>query len=203
MSVIVHVSASTRFASDPNFKYQVGDAEDCLRRGADAMSIHVNVGSVTEDSQLRMMAAVADSCDRVGLPLLAMVYPRGPGVKDQPRLDTLMHAAALAADLGADIVKLPLAGASEEMKQVIESCPIPVLSAGGGQVSDKEFDAFVADVMRNGAQGLAVGRNIFMAADPGAKVREVKALLEANFGMRSRHRTPALSRTVAELAVSN
>jgi 2-amino-4,5-dihydroxy-6-oxo-7-(phosphooxy)heptanoate synthase len=203
MSVIVHVSASTRYASDPNFKYQVGDAEDCLRRGADAMSVHVNVGSVTEDSQLRMMADVADSCDRVGLPLLAMIYPRGPGVKDHPRLDTLMHAAALAVDLGADIVKLPLAGASEEMRQVIDSCPIPVLSAGGGQVSDQEFNAFVADVMRNGAQGLAAGRNIFMAADPGAKVCEVKALLEANFGAKSRHRTSILPRAVAELARSN
>lgn len=203
MSVIVHISASTRYASDPDFKYQVGDAEDCLRRGADAMSVHVNVGSVTEDSQLRMMADVADSCDRVGLPLLAMIYPRGPGVKDHPRLDTLMHAAALAVDLGADIVKLPLAGASEEMSQVIDSCPIPVLSAGGGQVTDQEFNAFVADVMHNGAQGLAVGRNIFMATDPGAKVREVKALLEANFGTKSRPRTATLPRAVAELARSN
>jgi DhnA family fructose-bisphosphate aldolase class Ia len=78
-----------------------------------------------------------------------------------------------------------------------------VLSAGGGQVSDQEFNAFVADVMRNGAQGLAAGRNIFMAADPGAKVCEVKALLEANFGAKSRHRTSILPRAVAELARSN
>jgi 2-amino-4,5-dihydroxy-6-oxo-7-(phosphonooxy)heptanoate synthase len=197
------VSASTRYAPDPNFKYQVGDAEDCLRRGADAMSVHVNVGAVTEDSQLRTMAAVADSCDRVGLPLLAMIYPRGPGVKDQPRLDTLMHAAALAVDLGADIVKLPLAGASAEMRQVIESCPIPVLSAGGGQVSDQEFNSFVATVMRNGAQGLAVGRNIFMAADPGAKVREVRALLDANFGMKTRQSSSTTPRAIVELATSN
>jgi 2-amino-4,5-dihydroxy-6-oxo-7-(phosphooxy)heptanoate synthase len=203
MSVIVHVSASTRYATDPNFKYQVGDADDCLRRGADAMSVHVNVGSLTEDRQLRMMADVADSCDRVGLPLLAMIYPRGPGMQDHPRLDTLMHAAALAVDLGADIVKLPLAGASEEMRQVIDSCPIPVLSAGGGQVTDQEFNAFVTDVMRNGARGLAVGRNIFMAGDPAAKVREVKALLEATFRSKSRPRTAPLPRAVAKLAGSH
>ncbi len=131
LSIVVHVSASTKYASDPNFKYQVGDAEDCLRRGADAVSVHVNLGSATEDQQIRAMASVADSCDRSGLPLLAMIYPRGAGIKDHAATDTLRHAAALAVDLGADIVKLPLSGSAAEMRRVIDWCPIPVLAAGG------------------------------------------------------------------------
>jgi 2-amino-4,5-dihydroxy-6-oxo-7-(phosphonooxy)heptanoate synthase len=180
LSVIVHISASTKYAADPTFKYQVGDVEDCLRRGADAVSVHVNLGSLTEDRQIRKMADVADSCDRVGLPLLAMVYPRGPGIKDHPPLETLLHAGSLAVDLGADMVKLPLNGSVPTMKRVIDSCPIPVLAAGGGQVSDSEFGTFVADVMNSGARGLAAGRNIFMAADPAAKVREVRRILHAN-----------------------
>ena len=93
------------------------------------------------------MAGVADACDRAGLPLLAMLYPRGPGIKDHPQLETLLHAAALAVDLGADIVKLPLQGPVAAMKRVVDSCPIPVLAAGGAQVSDHQFGAFVADVM--------------------------------------------------------
>jgi len=181
LSVIVHISASTKYSADPSYKYQVGDAEECLRRGADAISVHVNVGSNTEDQQLRKLAQVADSCDRAGLPLLAMVYPRGPGIKDHPPVETLLHAASLAVDLGADIVKLPLSGAVQDMKRVIDSCPIPVVSAGGSQVSDKEFSTFVADAMKSGARGLAAGRNIFLAADPGAKVREVRKILHANF----------------------
>ena len=178
--MIVHISASTKYAADPTFKYQVGDVEDCLRRGADAVSVHVNLGSLTEDRQIRTMAGVADSCDRVGLPLLAMLYPRGPGVRDRPPLDTLLHAASLAVDLGADMVKLPLNGSVATMKHVIDSCPIPVLAAGGSQVSDSEFGTFVADVVSSGARGLAAGRNIFMATDPSAKVREVRRILHAN-----------------------
>jgi 2-amino-4,5-dihydroxy-6-oxo-7-(phosphonooxy)heptanoate synthase len=180
LSVIVHVSASTKYAADPTFKYQVGEVEDCLRRGADAVSVHVNLGSLTEDRQIRTMAGVADSCDRAGVPLLAMLYPRGPGIKDHPPLETLLHAASLAADLGADMVKLPLSGSAPTMKRVIDSCPIPVLAAGGSQVSDSEFGAFVAAAMKSGARGLAAGRNIFMAADPAAKVREVRRILHAN-----------------------
>ena len=192
LAVVVHLSASTRYAADPTFKYQVAEVEDCLRRGADAVSVHVNVGSLTEDRQLRDMAGVADACDRAGLPLLAMLYPRGPGIKDHPQLETLLHAAALAVDLGADIVKLPLQGPVAAMKRVVDSCPIPILAAGGAQVSDHQFGAFVADVMASGARGLAAGRNIFMAADPAAKVREVRQLLSAAVAF-NRADTPPLA----------
>jgi len=182
LSVIVHVSASTKYAADPNYKYQVGDAEECLRRGADAVSVHVNLGSITEDHQIRMMAGMAEACDRVGLPLLAMIYPRGPGVKDHPPLETLLHAASLAVDLGVDIVKLPLAGCSvQDMTQIVNWCPIPVLAAGGAKVSDQEFGTFASNVMKSGARGLASGRNIFTATDPTAKVREVRRILDSNY----------------------
>ena len=192
--VVVHISASTCYASDPTYKYQVGDVEDCLRRGADAISVHVNLGSLTEDQQIRMLADAADSCDRAGLPLIAMIYPRGPGVKDRPQLDAVLHAASLAADLGADIVKLPLGGSPHDMRQIVDSCPIPVVSAGGSQVSDGDFNLFVANVMKSGARGIAAGRNIFMAADPAAKVREVRKVLHANFAQARPHPTATLAR---------
>lgn len=195
LSVVVHISASTKYAADPTFKYQVGDVEDCLRRGADAVSVHVNVGSLTEDQQLRSLASVADSCDREGLPLLAMLYPRGPGIKGHPPSETLLHAASLAVDLGADIVKLPLAGSITEMKRVIDSCPIPVLAAGGAKATDSDFATFVADVMRSGARGLAAGRNIFMAADPAAKLREVRRILHTDYSGDRQGRTISLAWT--------
>jgi 2-amino-4,5-dihydroxy-6-oxo-7-(phosphonooxy)heptanoate synthase len=181
LSVIIHISASTRYAQDPNYKYAVADVEDCLRRGADAISVHVNLGAVTEDKQVRMLADAADACERHGLPLLAMMYPRGPGVKDCPPGETVKHAAALATDLGADIVKLPLSGSLAEIRDIVDSCPIPVVTAGGSQVSDAQFNQFVSDVMKGGARGIAAGRNVFLAPDPGAKVREIRRILDANF----------------------
>lgn len=178
--IIVHVSASTKYALDTAHKYQVGGVEDCLRRGADAISVHVNLGSPTEDRQIAMLAAVADACDRLSVPLLAMLYARGAGIEAHPRVDVLAHAASLAVDLGADIVKLPLAGPINEMREVIRRCPIPLLAAGGSWTSDEEFSAFVANVMRSGARGIAAGRNVFMAPDPAAKVRQIRKVLYAN-----------------------
>jgi 2-amino-4,5-dihydroxy-6-oxo-7-(phosphonooxy)heptanoate synthase len=178
LSVVVHISASTKYAPDPSFKYQVGSAEDCLRRGADAVSVHVNLGSPTEDQQIRMMAEVADSCDRVGLPLLAMLYPRGPGIQNHPLSQTLQ----------------------QDMTHVVDSCSIPVLSAGGSQVSDDEFGIFVANAVKSGARGLAAGRNIFMAADPGKKVREIRQILIANCPKDLQHPTIAINRPIGNLA---
>lgn len=180
LSWIVHISASTRYAPEPNHKYKVGEVEDCLRRGADAISVHVNLGASTEGQQIAVLAGVADDCDRLGVPLLAMLYPRGLGVQGHAPADTLAHAAALAVDIGADIVKLPLSGSAGEMRDVIRSCPIPVLAAGGSLVSDDDFNAFVANVVRCGARGLAAGRNIFMASDPAARVRDVRKILHLN-----------------------
>ena len=149
-----------------------------------------------------MLADAADSCDRAGLPLIAMIYPRGPGIKDRPQLDAVLHAASLAADLGADIVKLPLGGSVQDMKQIVDSCPIPVVSAGGSQVSDGDFNLFVANVMKSGARGIAAGRNIFMAADPAAKVREVRKVIYANFTEARPHPTTALARGNPEAATA-
>jgi 2-amino-4,5-dihydroxy-6-oxo-7-(phosphonooxy)heptanoate synthase len=182
IAFMVHISASTRYAPDPNYKYAVADVEDCLRRGADAISLHVNLGSDTEDQQVRVLAETADACEKYGLPLLAMMYPRGPGVKNKPLVESVKHCAALAVDLGADVVKLPLAGiGGADMREIVESCPIPIVTAGGSQVSDIEFNQFIGDVLKVGARGIAAGRNVFMAADPGAKVRDVRRVLQANF----------------------
>lgn len=44
----------------------------------------------------------------------------------------LAHAANVAADLGADIVKLPFTGSPLTMREVVAASPIPVVTAGGG-----------------------------------------------------------------------
>src|SRR5262249_34602813 len=58
-ALVVHLSASTAHAPDANAKVLVGDVEEALRIGADAVSVHVNIGSDTEPAQLEDLGAVA------------------------------------------------------------------------------------------------------------------------------------------------
>ncbi|MFN2495435.1 MAG: 2-amino-3,7-dideoxy-D-threo-hept-6-ulosonate synthase [Pseudonocardiaceae bacterium] len=194
-SLIVHLSASTVHAADPDAKYLVANVEESLRLGADAVSVHVNLGSLDERRQISDLAAVSEACDHWNVPLLAMVYPRGPQIANPPHPDLVAHAVTLAADLGADIVKTVHAGSSAAMADITRACPIPVIVAGGPRRnSAAELRGYVLDALRGGAGGVAMGRNIFQAADPGATARVIADLV---------HGEPAAARTREQLTAAS
>lgn len=174
LALVVHLNGSTRHAPDADAKVLVGAVEEAVALGADCVSLHVNLGSSTEAAQLGDLGAVADRCARWGIPLLAMVYPRGPRVADPTDPVLLAHAANVAADLGVDIVKLPYTGSPDTMRQVVESSPIPVVTAGGSVIGDTEkFLDLIETTMSSGVHGVAVGRNVFSAENPGRLARSV------------------------------
>ena len=63
VGLIVHMSASTSLGPDPNNKVQVCLVEECLKMGADAVSVHINIGSETESDQLSILGCVSERCD--------------------------------------------------------------------------------------------------------------------------------------------
>lgn len=165
--VLLHLSASTDAAPDPDAKRLVATVADAVRLGCDGVSLHVNIGSRTEADQVADFGRVASQCAELGMPLVAMAYPRGPGVKDPREPALVAHAARLAYELGADAVKVPYTGSTQSFADVVAGVPIPVLVAGGAK--RPSFEAFVADVRgarAAGARGVSVGRNLFQAADP-------------------------------------
>ncbi|QFZ19057.1 2-amino-3,7-dideoxy-D-threo-hept-6-ulosonate synthase [Saccharothrix syringae] len=173
-SLIVHLSASTSHAPDPDAKYLVTTVEAALRLGADAVSVHVNMGSRQEAAQIADLARTAEETDRWGVPLLAMMYARGPQITDSTDPELVKHSATLAADLGADIVKVSYPGSAEAMADVARACPIPVVVAGGPPVDEKRvLLERVASAVRAGAAGVAMGRNIFQHPKPGRLAREI------------------------------
>lgn len=178
MSLIIHLSASSSHAVDPDAKYLVTGVEEALALGADAVSVHVNLGSLDEGRQIADLGAVAGACDRWNVPLLAMVYPRGPRITNPHDPELVAHAAILAADLGADLVKTVFPGSVADMAEVTAACPIPVLVAGGSKAeSPDQLLESAGDALLGGAAGVAIGRNIFMAPDPRAMARKVTDLL--------------------------
>lgn len=179
-ALIVHLSASTVLAPDPDAKYLVAGVEESLRLGADAVSVHVNLGSEGEQRQVSDLAAVADACDRWNVPLLAMMYPRGPRIGDPRDPALVAHAVTLAADLGADLVKTPYAGSAAEMKEIAASVPVPVVTVGGPRNDDEsEVLAHVAEALGSGVAGVAMGRNVFEAPDPGAMAAKLADLIHS------------------------
>ncbi|TQM33219.1 2-amino-3,7-dideoxy-D-threo-hept-6-ulosonate synthase [Nocardia bhagyanarayanae] len=173
LALIVHLSASARSSTDPDHKVIVTGVEEALRLGADAVSVHVNLGSRTESQQLEDVARVARACDRWNVPLFAMAYPRGPRVSNPTDPELVCHAAVVAAELGADIVKVPFTGDSSSMSEVAASVDIPVVVAGGlAQRTDRAI-AHAEHILSSGVAGLAFGRNVFQADDPASLVHRL------------------------------
>jgi predicted phospho-2-dehydro-3-deoxyheptonate aldolase len=176
--LIIHLSGITVLCPDPNNKVQIGSVDDAVRLGADAVSVHINVGAKQEDSMLATLGKVACECDDFGMPLLAMMYPRGPNIKDSHDVEVVAHAARLGAELGADIIKTNYTGDAESFKAVVDSCHVPVIIAGGPKAeTTRDVLQMVKDSMTAGGAGLSIGRNVFQHQDPTKMVKALSALV--------------------------
>ena len=176
--LIVHLSGITKLGPDPNNKVQVCSVEEAVRIGADAVSVHVNVGAEEEDKMLAKLGRVADDCDKYGVPLLAMMYPRGPKIKNQHAVDVVAHAARLGAELGADVVKTNYTGDVDTFKEVVRSCYVPVIIAGGPKVDTvREVLQMVHNSIKAGGAGLSIGRNVFQHENPTLMVKALSAIV--------------------------
>lgn len=175
IGLIIHLSASTALNPNPNNKIAVCDVDEALALGADAVSVHVNIGAGGESSMLEALGKTAKECNRWGLPLLAMMYPRGKNI--ETTVDSVKLAARVGAELGADIVKCPYTGSAESFAAVVRGCPVPVVIAGGSKMTDVETLVMIEGAMQAGAGGLSMGRNVFQHENPELFVRVACAMV--------------------------
>ncbi|MEM2130728.1 MAG: 2-amino-3,7-dideoxy-D-threo-hept-6-ulosonate synthase [Candidatus Bathyarchaeia archaeon] len=186
IGLILHLSGSTVLGPDPDDKVLVADVLEAIKMGADAVSIHINVGSKTEPAQLRVLGEVAKTCEDWGMPLLAMVYPRGEKIKNQYDVEVVKHAARIGAELGADIVKTNYTGSQETFREVVKGCPVPVVMAGGPKTdTEEEFCQMVYDSIRAGGAGAATGRNVFQHDDPAKMVRVICGIVHEGLDVKT------------------
>ena len=179
---VVHVNASTTIGPDENDKRMTGTVRDAVRAGADAVSMHLNVGSTYEPKQIEDLAELTTEAADLGIPVLAMAYARGPGV-DESDPEALGHAVRLAEELGADVVKTGYSGDGDSFTHVTESTRLPVVIAGGSKGTDRETVEMVRGAMDGGAAGVSMGRSIFQHDDPGAIARAVSAVVHDDAGV--------------------
>lgn len=177
IGLILHLSASTSLSPNPNHKVLVNTVQWALKMGADAVSVHVNIGADDEDKMLEDLGKVAIECMEWGMPLLAMMYPRGSKIKDETDVEVVKHAARVGAELGADIIKCPYTGSSKTFKEVVEGCPAPVVIAGGSKTTDEETLKMIEGAMKAGGAGISMGRNAFQHRNPTRLVKAACAIV--------------------------
>ena len=181
IGLILHLSASTSMSADPNQKVLVSNVERCIKMGADAVSIHVNLGAETEGQMLKDLGTISLSCMEWGMPLLAMMYCRGKKIKSEYGVEVVKHAARVASELGVDIVKVNYTGSPESFSEVVQGSAIPVVIAGGEKMeTDREVLQMVRGMKDAGGAGVSIGRNVFQAKERTRMVKAISAIVHQN-----------------------
>ena len=184
IGLILHLSSSTELSPHPNAKILTATVEDALKLGADGISMHVNLGDPSEARMLEDLGRISGIAADWGMPLLVMVYARGPKIPNSLAPDVVAHSARVAAELGADMVKVPYTGDMDSFNRVVEGCCVPVLIAGGPKSnSNRDFLQMVSDAMKAGARGLSIGRNVFQAPRPRLMVQALSGIVHAGWNV--------------------
>jgi DhnA family fructose-bisphosphate aldolase class Ia len=175
-ALIIHLSGNTALSLVPELKTRVCDPETAAALGADAVSAHITLGGGHREDRdaLADLGQIARSCDRLGLPLLVMTYVR---VEPVNRANAVVHAARVAAELGADLVKSAHPGEAH-LADLVTNIPVPVVLAGGE--TDSSWDDFVysaKNAMGAGLAGLCVGRRVFGNPAPARATAELRAIV--------------------------
>ena len=178
VGLIIHLSAGTSISPDPNAKELVCSVEEAIKLGADAVSVHINLGAETDKEMLAQLGYVSERCLEWQMPLIAMMYTRGPKIKNEFDVSNVKHAARAGAELGADIVKVPYTGTIESFTEVVQGCPVPVVIAGGEKMdSDEDIFKMVEGALKAGAAGVSIGRNAFQHKKPDKMVEVLSKMV--------------------------
>jgi class I fructose-bisphosphate aldolase len=174
LGLIIHLSASTSLSPDPNAKILVCTVDEAIKLGADAVSIHVNIGADDEKEMLKDFGRVSKEAKEWGMPLFAMLYTRGQKIKNEYDAKVVKHAARVGAEIGADIVKVSYTGSPDSFREVVEGCFVPVVIAGGPQMeTDRDVLLMVKGSMEAGGSGVSIGRNAFQHSKPSLIVKAI------------------------------
>lgn len=182
VSVIIHLMGSTDKSMSPNDKRVVCSVEEAIKLGADAVSVHVNIGEETENDMLERVGEISRDCECWQIPLLGMFYPRGPRVENPTDKDFVAHVARIAMELNIDVVKTYFTS-PETFNEVVKGAEIPVIMAGGNNVSDEELLLTIEAAVKAGSAGVAIGRNVFQNSNRTKIIKAIAAVLHNNFSI--------------------
>lgn len=166
-NLVIHLSAGTKHGLPSYGKTLVCSVQEALRLGADAVSVHINIGNDMEDRMLSDLGMVVDEAHLSGLPVMAMVYARGGQIINELDPHLLAHCVRLGAELGADMIKTLFGNEKKIFSRAVATCPVPVVIAGGPrQERFEDLVLMVRKAMDCGVRGVSIGRNIFQHPEP-------------------------------------
>src|SRR5207247_6623984 len=104
---------------------------DALRLGCVAVGFTIYPGSAESTTMYEELRALTEEAKAAGLAVVVWAYPRGSGLskEGETAIDVVAYAAQIAAQLGADVIKVKLPSAKVELpeaQKVYQKYEIPI-----------------------------------------------------------------------------
>jgi len=148
--------------------------DDAIRLNASALAMSIFVGSKYEYQTVVNLGKLVNEAAKYGLPVLAVTAVGKDMGKDARYLSL---ACRMAAEQGAHIVKTYYC---ENFEKVVESCPVPIIVAGGKKTPERDALQLTYNSIKAGAVGVDIGRNVWQSEHPVAMIRAVRAIVHGN-----------------------
>jgi class I fructose-bisphosphate aldolase len=143
--------------------------KEAVRLGCAAVGFTIYPGSAERNTMYEELRELTAEAKSVGLPVVVWSYPRGSGLSKagETSVDVSAYAAQIAAQLGADVIKVKPPAESIEnaaAKAALEKANVPL--------------ATMADRVKHVIQGAFAGRRIVIFS--GGEAKGIEAVLEEN-----------------------
>jgi putative autoinducer-2 (AI-2) aldolase len=153
-------SGSSMLQADLSHEVVAVDVEDAIRMNADCMAVQTFIGGDGQLSSIDNLSRTINAGFRYSIPTLGVCAVG----KDMERTGRFFKLATrIIAEMGVQMVKTY---DCEDFEEVVAACPVPIVVAGGKKLPEKDALHMAYDVIRKGAHGVDMGRNIFQSAYP-------------------------------------
>ena len=182
---------------------QTASVDDALRLGCVGIGYTIYPGSVHAGTMYEQLRELTEEAKYHGLAVVVWSYPRGCQLskEGETAIDVAAYAAQIAAQLGANIIKVKLPSAHIEQdaaRKVYEEEQIPietltdrvrhvvqsafdgkriVIFSGGGKTSDDALFEQIRAIHAGGGFGSIIGRNSFQRPEADA-VKMLRAIMD-------------------------
>jgi len=176
--LIVKLNGKTNLFKGEPIARQLCTVREAIKLGAKAVGYTIYLGSDYEDEMLQEFENIQREAHAKGLPVIAWIYPRGKSIKGKKENELMAYSARTGLEIGADIIKLHYAGDIESLKWAVKSAgKAKVVIAGGAKSEEQAFLKQVKEIMKTGAIGLAIGRNVWQAEKPLEITKKIKKVI--------------------------
>ncbi len=152
--------------------------DEALGLGAAAVGYTIYVGSEFESKMTKEFADIVREAHQKGTPVVGWMYLRGKNLETRGKREVHAYGARMGLELGADIIKMKYPGNIEDLRWMVESAgKTKLVVSGGEKESELEFLAMAKNVIKAGAIGMAVGRNIWQHEDPMAIANKLRKII--------------------------